>query len=1687
MNKITYLFFHSDHPLHLIGENSGAENATLELTKALAKNDHRVIVCAYLVDSDECTKDGVEFWNFGKNYDIASIFERAKTLESYILITACRGLPILISKNQENCLRRYLICHEPSGGAFGVKTSIISEIADGIICVSNAQKQLLLDEGAREEKIKVIYNGVNLERFTVGNLEKRDFKQIVFVGALVYHKGVDILIEAFASLLNKHKDIKLDIYGSASLWGKEEYINSKKISDSIPNITFHGAVGQDEIASVFKKAGLCVIPSRLFDSFPLTAVEAQVSGCPVVCFNVGGIPECVENGKSGVVIDNISAQSLASTLDMLLSNNEYLKKFSEYASLNFRQKYNWDNTSKEVDKFILEDFKEVPSQTSSLKTLQSLADDLKNKKIGFLTTWNQPCGIAKYASMLLKEFKDENITILAEDNKDADVGSDEQNVIRCWNRALSDYSKLATVIKNEKIDILYIYFHAFILKETNLSKLLKELKETIGLKIVLECHNTQKGNVDIDVSIIDRFIVHSEQNKIQLSSFGVDPSLISVVSLGLREIPKISTQKREEIRKELNVKNDEKLLLSFGFIQAHKGMETVIEGVAYCLKKNIKVKGVIIGSTRKDDPYSQRYLNTLKALIDKYEVKDYVTLIDSFVSDEKLNQYIQSADIVYLNYKSPYFESSGAANLALSNGAVLVTSLAPMFTSYADCTFKMTMGFDSGEVAEYLIKNDNICEYLRENSLKFIKSNSFEIASNNIKSVLKGLSTKNNKSFISDNKLDYVKNQKGIVMDNNMAHKKKILFVNRDNAFTQRGGDTVLMERLKESLEKEGYIIDMCTDRYGANFKDYDLIHIFNFAITQVATDAGIKAYRLGVPFVVTTLFEDVERFYNQSIAVSKFFIAYQQSGQNEDFFRNSKMYIDMIPTSSRFDVSWLCEHANALLTSGKLETANLKRIYNPKARIFETHFGLNMTLEGNKDRFYEKYGIKDFVFCVGRFETRKNQLMLLKALEKVDLPLVFASGGFTYQPDYSDAVKNFKRVGETKVLDKLPLQDLADAYAACKVHVLPSFYELPGLVSLEAAYYGANVVVTDEGSIRDYLKDEAFYCSPYSSDSIKNAVIAAYYAPVRKELKELVSTFSWERCAKETIYAYDQVFSSLEKNNDKSINVESNIKQDDLQCKQEIASQNVTQNVTQNAAQNATQSENINEDKYSSNMQTRDYANETSLVKECAIETPFTKEEEEKFQEGMRYANMNQLDKALEIYHALEFETRGSSRLFRNIGAIVLAQNNVQDAKSYFERALCYDSEDVNAIKGLGICLMRQNDFDGAIKIFEKALSVDPYEMMAILKLMECAYAVNKFDSIKSALKTYLTKNPSDVGMQFSYVGICYKLNEFNEAKQCLAKVKELNSKYDGIREMQEKIDEAISNIALSNSNNQAYKTEIIQDSNQDFLNPSYDNEDLTNDNLKNSYANMNNTSYNASCSFNSIDSIDSKIADLEDLKKRKMYDEFEKGIDELISNSSLNAEHREYVNILKAESLMIKGDNNSSLEILEQVIQKNPSSYKAISDLGILLATKGNWSDAKEKFNLALSINPKYDVALSGLGLCYNEEGDNEAAFNYYMKSLEVNAENTRAIFGIIDLSYKLSRLDALEQVLNNYLELHPADLNFLYSLATCYYGKSEFEKSLAVISKIFLFDSNNKNATELKNLIESRMQEKNNFQTR
>ena len=166
------------------------------------------------------------------------------------------------------------------------------------------------------------------------------------------------------------------------------------------------------------------------------------------------------------------------------------------------------------------------------------------------------------------------------------------------------------------------------------------------------------------------------------------------------------------------------------------------------------------------------------------------------------------------------------------------------------------------------------------------------------------------------------------------------------------------------------------------------------------------------------------------------------------------------------------------MLPNSWLELQAVRHDLQWHGETFEiAHYGVDsgLFLDPDPDAFRKATGIRmPFVLQAGRIEPAKNQAMLCWALRNTSLPIVLI-GGSKHWPAYADLCRSIS--GERlHIIDHLPQPLLASAYASAAVHVLPSWMETCGLVSLEAALAGAPLVGSTFGHELEYLEGDAWY-----------------------------------------------------------------------------------------------------------------------------------------------------------------------------------------------------------------------------------------------------------------------------------------------------------------------------------------------------------------------------------------------------------------------------------------------------------------------------------------------------------------------------------------------------------------------------------------------------------------------------------
>ena len=335
----------------------------------------------------------------------------------------------------------------------------------------------------------------------------------------------------------------------------------------------------------------------------------------------------------------------------------------------------------------------------------------------------------------------------------------------------------------------------------------------------------------------------------------------------------------------------------------------------------------------------------------------------------------------------------------------------------------------------------------------------------------------------------------------------RVLFQIRPNYEDQSGGDTIHAVRTAEELRPLGVATDV-SGHLAPDLSAYDLVHLFNTELVEPTFRHVLRARAAGVPVVLTPI------YWRPPLEDESF----------DEIDRVSQRNRDAVMRDIVFGL------ADALLPPTEAELEVITRTFAPLPRhVAIVPVGVDAVYaEGDGERFCKRHDLplRGFVLCVGRLEERKNQLRLIEVCSGLGAPVVLVGAEYEDRLSYAAACRDLAERLEVDVrfLSYVDDAEVVDAYAAARVHALPSLWETIGLASLEAAVAGCSVVSTSNCGVGEYLGDHAWYCDPESVDSIREAVAAAFGAPLDGRLAEHVLPYTWRGAAERTRAVYEAV-----------------------------------------------------------------------------------------------------------------------------------------------------------------------------------------------------------------------------------------------------------------------------------------------------------------------------------------------------------------------------------------------------------------------------------------------------------------------------------------------------------------------------------------------------------------------------------
>ena len=247
--------------------------------------------------------------------------------------------------------------------------------ASKVIALSQTEAQQYRVMGVPERKIEIIPNGIDLSEYadlpSKGAFKKKfnieeDEKIILYLGRIHRIKGIDVLVKAFADVVEKLDDVRLVVVGpdDGYLGELKALVKALRMED---NVLITGPLYGEDKLEAYVDADVYVLPSR-YEIWGMTVLEAYACGKPVIASNVYGLRDLVIDGVTGFLVEQGNVKQMAHSILSLIDDDGR----AEEMSLKGKQFVKENFTIEEVVHRIENLYRDVVSSQSAIKAIQTI-------------------------------------------------------------------------------------------------------------------------------------------------------------------------------------------------------------------------------------------------------------------------------------------------------------------------------------------------------------------------------------------------------------------------------------------------------------------------------------------------------------------------------------------------------------------------------------------------------------------------------------------------------------------------------------------------------------------------------------------------------------------------------------------------------------------------------------------------------------------------------------------------------------------------------------------------------------------------------------------------------------------------------------------------------------------------------------------------------------------------------------------------------------------------------------------------------------------------------------------------------------------------------------------------------------------------------------------------------------------
>lgn len=653
-----------------------------ETARALAALGHEVVL-----HSTEGPGDFPANEQFlANNPDLAKIHRRATEISQVASDVTSRNLyppRVMDMQARLNFLHSY--GWEESGFPHEWVESFNASL-QGITVMSEHVRKVMIDNGVT---VPLAVSGIGVDHWerivpdTRFVLNARKFR-FLHVSSCFPRKGADTMLDAYGRAFRAKDDVTLVIKTFSNPHNHiHRWLEEARAGDSeFPDVRIIEEDYSDaQMKALYKQCHALVAPSRA-EGFGLPMAEAMLSGLAVITTNWSGqVDFCTPETAWLFDYAFTPAKTHFNLFDTVWAEPDV----GQLARL-LREIYDMPVASRAErtahgKQLLLQKFRwsDVASRVIQSAREWAHMSEVKDLRIGWVTTWNTRCGIAAYSSHLLKKMQS-GATILAARSRQL-THIDGSEVVRCWDAGENDMlSELAEHVEHHRINTLVVQFNYGFFNLENFSRFLSRQLD-VGRIVVLMMHATSDPvhvlphkrleKIREPLSRCHRILVHAPADMNRLKALG----LIENVALFPHGIPDYLPPVKQTTRD-----NKDFIIATYGFFLPHKGLLELIDAVALLRGGGMRIRLHMVNA-EYPTPESAAMIREAKEKISELRLNNQVQMITDFLPDEESLALLAEADLIVFPYQNTGESSSAAVRYGLVTGRpVAVTPL----TIFAD-------------------------------------------------------------------------------------------------------------------------------------------------------------------------------------------------------------------------------------------------------------------------------------------------------------------------------------------------------------------------------------------------------------------------------------------------------------------------------------------------------------------------------------------------------------------------------------------------------------------------------------------------------------------------------------------------------------------------------------------------------------------------------------------------------------------------------------------------------------------------------------------------------------------------------------------------------------------------------------------------------------------------------------------